>query len=200
MLKLTIIYETLRSVRNRIFSVQIDMALLLAFETFPRVIGVPSFLVRKVENESFHWSHNLGHSVMFLQRNDKPYVCLIAIGSYTYCFFPFHSRYETISRILKCEKRPVSSTHSSNLNLKSQAQVILKFSCQELSNTGYPTKCLVCVHLKYMFTWSYLTVTFKSTTSTLCCPKARPFKHQTSRIHLYTTRNGKAETRLLAIN
>ena len=76
---------------------------------------------------------------------------------YLFVFFPF-SRYETISRILKCEKRPVSFTHSSNLYLKSQAQVILKFSCQELSSTGYPTKCLVCVHLKYMFTWSYLTV------------------------------------------
>ena len=178
------------------------MALLLAFETFPRVIGVPSFLVRKVENKSFPWSHNLGHSVMFLQRNDKPstFVCLIAIGSYTCLFFPFHSRYETINRILKCEKRPVSSTHSSNLYLKSQAQVILKFSCQELSNAGYPTKCLVCVHLKYVFTWSYLTVTFKSTTSTLCCPKTWPFKHQTSRIDLYKTRNGKAEIRLLAIN
>ena len=202
MLKLTIIYETLWSVRNRIFSVQIDMALLLAFETFPRVIGVPSFLVRKVENESFHWSHNLGHSVMFLQRNDKPstFVCLIAIGSYTCLFFFSFSRYVTISRILKCEKRPVSFTHSSNLYLKSQAQVILKFSCQELSSTGYPTKCLVCVHLKYMFTWSYLTVTLKSTTSTLCCPKTWPFKHQTSRIDLYKTRNGKAEIRLLAIN
>ena len=87
MLKLRIIYEILWSVRNRNFSVQIDMALLLAFETFPRVIGFPSFLVRKIENESFHWSHNLGHSVMFLQRNGKPstFVCLIAIGSYTCC-------------------------------------------------------------------------------------------------------------------
>ena len=67
------------------------MALLLTFETFPRVIGVPSFLVRKVENESFHFSHHLGHSVMFLQRNDKPstFVCLIAIGSYTCCFSLF---------------------------------------------------------------------------------------------------------------
>ena len=88
MLKLTIIYETLWSVRNGNFSVQIDMALLLAFETFPRDIGVPSFLVRKVENESFPWSHNLGHSVMFLQTSDKPstFVCLIATGSYS-CFF-----------------------------------------------------------------------------------------------------------------
>ena len=63
MLKLTIIYDTLWSVRNRVFSVQIGMALLLASETFPRVIGVPSFLVRKVENESFPWSHNLGERI-----------------------------------------------------------------------------------------------------------------------------------------
>ena len=135
--------------------------------TWQKFVGLPpqlfiQFCFMKIMFED--WVYGLCNSVMFLQRNDKPstFVCLIAIASYTCLFFFPFSRYEIISRILKCEKRPVSFTHSSNLYLKSQAQVILKFSCQELSNTGYPTKCLVCVHLKYMFTWSYLTVTFRN--------------------------------------
>ena len=46
-LKLPIIYDTLWSVRNRIFSVQIELLLLIASETFFDSSVVPSFLVRK---------------------------------------------------------------------------------------------------------------------------------------------------------
>ena len=43
----SIIYDTLWSVRNRIFSVQIELLLLIASETFFNSSVVPSFLVRK---------------------------------------------------------------------------------------------------------------------------------------------------------
>ena len=46
-LKLDIIYDTLWSVRNRIFSVQIELLLLIASETFFDLSVVPSFQVRK---------------------------------------------------------------------------------------------------------------------------------------------------------
>ena len=46
-LKLPIIYDTLWSVRNRIFSVQIELLLLIASETFVDSLVVPSLLVRK---------------------------------------------------------------------------------------------------------------------------------------------------------
>ena len=59
-LKLSIIYDTLWSVRNRIFSVQNELFLLIASETFFDSSVVPSFLVRKVENESFPCTHKLG--------------------------------------------------------------------------------------------------------------------------------------------
>ena len=59
-LKLPIIYDTLWSVRNRIFSVQNELFLLIASETFFNSSVVPSFLVRKVENESFPCTHKLG--------------------------------------------------------------------------------------------------------------------------------------------
>ena len=54
-----IIYDTLWSVRNRIFSVQIELLLLIASETFFDSSVVPSFLVRKVENGSFPCTHKL---------------------------------------------------------------------------------------------------------------------------------------------
>ena len=46
-LKLPIIYDTLWSVRNSIFSLQIELLLLIASETFFDSSVVPSFLVRK---------------------------------------------------------------------------------------------------------------------------------------------------------
>ena len=46
-LKLPIIYDTLWSVRNRIFSVQIELLQLIASETFFDSSVVPFFLVRK---------------------------------------------------------------------------------------------------------------------------------------------------------
>ena len=46
-LKLPIIYDTLWSIRNRIFSVQIKLLLLIVSETFFDSSVVPSFLVRK---------------------------------------------------------------------------------------------------------------------------------------------------------
>ena len=46
-LKLPIVYDTLWSVRNRIFSVQIELLLLIASETFFDSAVFPSFLVRK---------------------------------------------------------------------------------------------------------------------------------------------------------
>ena len=58
-LKLPTIYDTLWSVKNRILSGQIELLLLIASQTFFRLI-VPSFLVRKVENKSFHCTHKLG--------------------------------------------------------------------------------------------------------------------------------------------
>ena len=59
-LKLPIIYDTLWSVRNRIFSVQNELFLLIASETFFDSSVVPLFLVRKVENGSFPCTHKLG--------------------------------------------------------------------------------------------------------------------------------------------
>ena len=53
------IYETLWSVRNRIFSVQIGMVLLIASERFPESSVIHSFLVSKVENESFPCTRNV---------------------------------------------------------------------------------------------------------------------------------------------
>ena len=59
-LKLPIIYDTLWSFRNRIFSVQNELFLLIASETFFDSSVVPLFLVRKVENGSFPCTHKLG--------------------------------------------------------------------------------------------------------------------------------------------
>ena len=47
------------NVRNRIFSVQNELFLLIASETFFDSSVVPSFLVRKVENGSFPCTHKL---------------------------------------------------------------------------------------------------------------------------------------------
>ena len=58
-LKLPIIYDTLWSVKNRMFLGQIELLLLIASQTFFRLI-VPSFLVRKVENKSFPCTLKLG--------------------------------------------------------------------------------------------------------------------------------------------
>ena len=54
-LKLPIIYDTLWSVKNRIFSGQIQLLLLIASQTVFRLIGssLASFLVNRVENKSF---------------------------------------------------------------------------------------------------------------------------------------------------
>ena len=70
-LKLPIIYDTLWSVRNRIFSVQIELLLLIASETFFYSSLVPSFLVRKVENESFPCTHKLGERTGQLWRDNS---------------------------------------------------------------------------------------------------------------------------------
>ena len=70
-LKLPIIYDTLWSVRNRIFSVQIESLLLIASETFFDSSLVPSFLVRKVENESFPCTHKLGERTGQLWRDNS---------------------------------------------------------------------------------------------------------------------------------
>ena len=60
-LKLPIIYDTLWSVKNRIFGPNsIALSLLIASQTFFDSSVVPSFLVRKVENESFPCMHKLG--------------------------------------------------------------------------------------------------------------------------------------------
>ena len=59
MLNFHYIYETLRSVRNRIFLVQTGMVLLIASERFPESPVVHSFLVSKVEMESFPCRHNV---------------------------------------------------------------------------------------------------------------------------------------------
>ena len=61
-LKLPIIYDTLWSVKNRIFSGQIQLFLLIASQRFFDSSVVPSFLVvsRKVENKSFPCTPKLG--------------------------------------------------------------------------------------------------------------------------------------------
>ena len=69
-LKLPIIYDTLWSVRNRIFSVQNELFLLIASETFFDSSVVPSFLVRKVENESFPCTQELGERTGQLWRHN----------------------------------------------------------------------------------------------------------------------------------
>ena len=48
------------SVKNRIFSGQIQLLLLIASQCFFDSSVVPSFLVRKVENKSFPCTHKLG--------------------------------------------------------------------------------------------------------------------------------------------
>ena len=69
-LKLPIIYDTLWSVRNRIFSVQNEFFLLIASETFFDSSVVPSFLVMKVENGSFPCTHKLGERTGQLWRHN----------------------------------------------------------------------------------------------------------------------------------
>ena len=59
MLNFHYIYETLWSVRNRIFSVRTGMVLLIASERFPESPVLHSFLVSKVEMESFPCTHNV---------------------------------------------------------------------------------------------------------------------------------------------
>ena len=62
-LKLPIIYDTLWSVKNRIFSGQSQLVLLIASQRFfDSSIGSSfnSFLVRKVENKSYPCTHKLG--------------------------------------------------------------------------------------------------------------------------------------------
>ena len=59
-LKLPIIYDTLWSVKNRIFSGQIELFLLIASQTFFRLIGSSFVSVRKVEKKSFPCTHKLG--------------------------------------------------------------------------------------------------------------------------------------------
>ena len=59
-LKRAIIYDTLWWVKNRIFSGQIELLLLIASKRFSDSSVVPSFVVRKVENKSFPYSHKLG--------------------------------------------------------------------------------------------------------------------------------------------
>ena len=61
--KLPIIYNTLWSVKNRIFSRQIELLLLIASHTLFRLIGssfLSSLFFRKVENISFLCTHKLG--------------------------------------------------------------------------------------------------------------------------------------------
>ena len=69
-LKLPIIYDTLWSVRNRIFSVQNELFLLIASERFFDSSVVPSFLVRKVENGSFPCTHKRGERTGQLWRHN----------------------------------------------------------------------------------------------------------------------------------
>ena len=69
-LKLPIIYDTLWSVRNRIFSVQNEFFLLIASERFFDSSVVPSFLVRKVENGSFPCTHKRGERTGQLWRHN----------------------------------------------------------------------------------------------------------------------------------
>ena len=59
-LYLPIIYDTLWWVKNRIFSGQIELLLLIDTKRFFDSLVVPSFLLRKVENKSFPCSHKLG--------------------------------------------------------------------------------------------------------------------------------------------
>ena len=58
--KLPIIYDTLWSIKNRIFSGQIELLLLIAPKRFFDSSVVPSSLVRTVENKSFPCMHKLG--------------------------------------------------------------------------------------------------------------------------------------------
>ena len=59
-LKLPIFYDTLWSVKNRIFSGQIQLLLLIASQLFFDSSVVALFLVRKVENKSFPCTLKLG--------------------------------------------------------------------------------------------------------------------------------------------
>ena len=65
-----IIYDTLWSFRNRIFSVQNELFLLIASETFLDSSVGPSFLVRKVENGSFPCTLKLGERTGQLWRHN----------------------------------------------------------------------------------------------------------------------------------
>ena len=56
--------------RNRIFSVQNELFLLIASETFFDSSVGPSFLVRKVENGSFPCTHKLGERTRQLWRHN----------------------------------------------------------------------------------------------------------------------------------
>ena len=70
-LKLPNIYDTLWSVKNRIFSEQIELLLLLHPKRFFDSSVVPSFLVRKVENKSFPGTHKLGERTGQVWRDNR---------------------------------------------------------------------------------------------------------------------------------
>ena len=71
-LKLPIIYDTLWSVKNRIFSGQIQLLLLIASQTFFFDSSVvPSFLDRKVEKKSFPCTHRLGERARHVWRDNS---------------------------------------------------------------------------------------------------------------------------------
>ena len=59
------------SVKNRIFSGQIQLLLLIASQCFFHSSVVPSFLVRKVENKSFPCTHKLGERTGQMWRDNS---------------------------------------------------------------------------------------------------------------------------------
>ena len=69
-LKLPIINDTLWSVKDRIFSGQIQLLLLIASQTFFRLIGSSFVLVRGVENKCFLCTHKLGERTVQVWRDN----------------------------------------------------------------------------------------------------------------------------------
>ena len=70
-LKLPIINDTLWSVKNRIFSGRIQLLLLIASQTFFRLIGSSFVLViREVENKCFLCTHKLGERTVQVWRDN----------------------------------------------------------------------------------------------------------------------------------
>ena len=70
-LKLPIINDTLWSVKNRIFSGQIQLLLLIASQTFFRLIGSSFVLVREVENKCFLCTLKLGEQTVQVWRDNS---------------------------------------------------------------------------------------------------------------------------------